>query len=193
MAWLETGWETSNLNLVARNVTFLRTSKIDSAHIVQNTNTKKDVKTVVIPSWAKEHSLECAARCVWITAGQLRLHEDQKYPLVFNVNVSDEAGLYKFHIRHKDTQSIYIGESQSLKRRFQNYRSPGPTQKTSLRLNAILIRALRAQAEIAVYVATQAFLNNDAADFSKKHVRRLFESMEIVENERKGMFKIHNL
>lgn len=193
MSWLEAGWETSNLNLVAKNVTFLRNSKIDCAHILHTSKTETEVKTVVIPPWAEEHSSACVARCVWTAAGQLHLHEGQKYPLAFNVNVNDEAGLYKFHISHKNAQSVYIGESQNLKRRFQNYRSPGLTQKTSLRINDILIRALREQAEIAVYISTQAFLNNNAANFSQKHVRRLFENMEIVGNARQGIFKIHNL
>ena len=37
---------------------------------------------------------------------------------------------------------VYIGETDDLRRRAQNYRTPGPTQRTSLRMNRELVDAL---------------------------------------------------
>jgi hypothetical protein len=83
-------------------------------------------------------------------------------------------------------EAIYIGESENLARRFRSYSSPGPSQQTSLRLNARFRRALYEGAEIGVAIAIKGICIGAAgaqvaADFASKAVRRLFESAAIVQ------------
>ena len=193
-SWLDAGWQATNVNLTDRQVTFVRGSSENflSSQKSKAVKLNESRRGITVPSWMQGHSSECHASYTWVAAGMILLNETDK-KLVFDVDVSAQAGLYKFHIRHKDKQSVYIGESQNLRRRFQNYRTPGPTQKTSLRLNSIIITALQNKAEVAVYISTHALLNKEVADFSQKPIRRLVESMEIVENALQNTFEILNL
>lgn len=59
---------------------------------------------------------------------------------------------------------MYIGETDNLRRRLSsNYRSPGPSQQTSLRVNALLRAHLAAGGRVDLAVATVAtvYLHDD--------------------------------
>jgi hypothetical protein len=52
---------------------------------------------------------------------------------------------------------VYIGETQNLRHRLaSNYRNPGATQRTSVRIGELLVEHLRAGGEVALSVATEA-------------------------------------
>jgi len=84
--------------------------------------------------------------------------------------------LYRFRIRHGGREAAYLGESENLSRRFGNYRNPGPTQQTSLRINQTLRDALKNGAEIAVAAVTSGawikrYGTRTDADFASKATR----------------------
>lgn len=94
------------------------------------------------------------------------------------------GGLYRFKTKYPDGRfAVYVGESDNLRRRFSNYRNPGPTQQTSLRINAWLRELLSSGGEISVALVDQATMSSEAgtanANFSQKSVRRLFEQLAI--------------
>lgn len=95
-----------------------------------------------------------------------------------------KPGLYRFRVRRGNRESVYYGESENLARRFTNYRNPGPTQQTNVRVNAHFAEMLEKGAEISVAIVFEAaWISRDgnrlAADFSSKAVRRLFEHAAI--------------
>lgn len=62
-------------------------------------------------------------------------------------------GLYRLIVRMGNRTTAYVGEAVNLSRRFGNYRRPGPTQQTSLRIGAILLEALRKRGSVSVDIA----------------------------------------
>src|SRR3546814_12079777 len=83
-------------------------------------------------------------------------------------------------VRAGNRTTVYVGEAVNLKRRFGNYRRPGATQQTSLRLNALLIEAIGQCGAITVDIAYQDIGLNIGgvamdADLADKAVRRMIE------------------
>lgn len=131
--------------------------------------------------WDNQEELSCALRLNWVPKGRVTLDIDGKVRLP---SVPDSSGLYRFKTVYPDGRSaIYIGESSSLRRRFTNYRNPGPTQQTSLRINAWLIELLSSGGQVSVAIADDVRMttpDGDAeADLSLQSVRRLFEQLAI--------------
>jgi len=98
--------------------------------------------------------------------------------------VPSTGGLYRFKTRYPDGRfALYIGESENLRRRFSNYRNPGPTQQTSLRINAWLKELLSSGGGVSVAIVEDARMTTKrgetGADFSVKSIRRLFEHLAI--------------
>lgn len=129
-------------------------------------------------NWNDERELNCSLSLRWIRVG--RLSVDGNGRVVFP-DVESTAGLYRFSARYPDGRlSTYIGESENLRRRFGNYRNPGPTQQTSLRINSWLKELLNEGGEILIAVAESATLNGQKADLVRKSARRTFEQMAIT-------------
>ncbi len=124
-----------------------------------------------------------ALRVGWEVIGSARLDSNAK--LSFPKPPS-KAGLYQFRIERTDgSVSRYVGESDNLIRRFGNYRNPGPTQRTSLRVNTLFKELLVGGHSIKVAVATgRAWIlrnrREELADLNEKNVRRLFENFVLV-------------
>ena len=117
----------------------------------------------------------------WQPLGQVGL--DVRERLVFP-KVSSRPGLYSFLIERVGERGIYIGETDQLDRRFQHYRTPGPSQRTNIRLNALMSEALKIGAGISVATMSDgAFVttnNQDrAADLAQKSERVLLEQAAI--------------
>jgi hypothetical protein len=80
---------------------------------------------------------------------------------------------------------LYIGETDNLHRRLAgNYRNPGPTQQTSLRINATLTQRLAGGGGVALAAATHASVWLGGAerplDLSSEAGRLLAESAAII-------------
>lgn len=153
--------------------------------IGQNTSISNKAPEVSTPkiecssrNWNSEHELKCLLILRWLPIGQLSLDDSNRVRLP---TVDATAGLYKFSAYYPDGRlANYIGESENLRRRFGNYRHPGPTQQTSLRINAWLKKLMSDNGKVLIAIATQVILDGVEADLSKKAVRRLFENMAIT-------------
>lgn len=87
--------------------------------------------------------------------------------------------------------AAYIGQTDNLPRRFGNHRSPGPSQRTSLGINAMLTSVLVQTRSIEVLVALQGELRvggrRIALDMHSKFHRLLTEASTIVTAQSQGV------
>ena len=99
------------------------------------------------------------------------------------------AGLYRLTLISRLGQHrprVYIGETDNLARRLAvNYRNPGPSQQTSLRVNAFLREHLDAGGVIRLAVTTVAMVqlagrDKQEVDLTRKAARLLAESAALV-------------
>lgn len=88
----------------------------------------------------------------------------------------ERAGIYRFDLGDR----VYVGETDRLRRRFQHYRTPGPSQRTNLRLNQEMLEVLDRGGRVAVSVVLEATIDVDedpaSLDLTVKSARRLVES-----------------
>ena len=160
--WMQTGWRTEEIDLSSEQVRFRRKGKAATTAC----------------EWDGEEKLAGTLYLHWKPLGRIQLHADGK--LVFP-KIDVMPGLYRIRIRQKGCkEKRYVGESDNLRRRFQNYRTPGGNQKTSIRINGLLKQALVQGADISLSISTESAQlklcgQKLQADFSRKAVRRLFE------------------
>ncbi|WP_288806160.1 hypothetical protein [uncultured Novosphingobium sp.] len=181
-AWLTAGWKTSNRNLKAQTIQFER--------IGISSQPKQQVRQAAPRSSFDPSMLtetDFAADCTvtlqlrWQRLGAVAL---VNHKLVFP-EAPKQAGLYRLTVRLGNRTTVYVGEAVNLKRRFGNYRRPGNTQQTSLRLNALLIEAIGQGGAISVDIAYDNIGLSVggkivAADLADKAVRRMIEQAAIV-------------
>ena len=68
-------------------------------------------------------------------------------------------GIYRFDLGDR----VYVGEADRLRRRFQHYRTPGPSQATNIRVNAAMLLILEAGRATPVSTGTEAQVDIDGA------------------------------
>lgn len=112
----------------------------------------------------------------WHELGNIALEERKlRFP-----DAPDAPGIYRFDLADR----VYIGETDRLRRRFQHYRTPGSSQTTNLRLNALMLPLLNARSRIAVCIVTTAQVEIDAVveplDLSQKAARLLVEGAALT-------------
>lgn len=94
--------------------------------------------------------------------------------------VPEAPDIYRFDLGDR----VYIGEADRLRRRFQHYRTPGPSQATNLRLNAVMLPLLGAGGAVTVCTVTEAQVDIDGAraplDLTRKASRLLVESAALT-------------
>jgi hypothetical protein len=103
-------------------------------------------------------------------------------------DLEQTAGLYRLTLTGGSAGTrprLSIGETGDLRRRLSsNYRSPGPSQQTSLRINALLREHLSTEGSVALAVATAAtvWLNGveQPLDLTRKAGRLLAENAALV-------------
>ena len=108
----------------------------------------------------------------WHDIGMVRLEAGKlRFP-----DTPDVPGIYRYDLGAK----IYIGETDRLRRRFQHYRTPGPTQPTNIRLNAIIMNLFDAGIPVMVSTITSANIEVDKdtspLDLRQKAARLLVEN-----------------
>lgn len=182
--WLNRGWETVGLNRKAGTVRFVR---VLSPRTIA-ANPKPRTRPAIPPSSASLETAPVAASnnvmlsFEWKELGEIML--DMEGGLVFPA-VTLGAGLYRIRIVLDGRSRFYVGESQSLRRRFGNYRAGPQGQKTSYRIHHLLKDALAEGAQIAVDIVTDgvALTINGAEispDLADKATRRMIEHAAIV-------------
>ncbi len=119
----------------------------------------------------------------WQPAGRVTV--DVAGGLVFPL-LPAAPGLYRFWIESSDPRpGVYVGEASILHRRMQHYRTPGPSQSTNIRLNAMLRDALRGGATVTVSTVTAASLRLDdgpvaSLDLARRTGRLIVEQAAIT-------------
>ena len=99
-------------------------------------------------------------------------------------------GVYRFRVIGDGPERHYVGEASELRRRLQQYRSPGSSQQTNLRLNRLFRDHLEDGGHIEVDVAEGVQLGSDGhppADLNEASVRKLVESVGIVAGKAEGL------
>ncbi|MDP8927236.1 MAG: hypothetical protein M3O70_01295 [Actinomycetota bacterium] len=85
---------------------------------------------------------------VWNAIGFVTL--DGRGKPTFPELPSDPA-VYRLALDGPSRPSLYIGETENLRRRSGNYRNPGPSQQTSTRISALLRRHLQVGGTIRLW------------------------------------------
>jgi hypothetical protein len=190
-AWLLAGWETEQLDLAGERVTFRRAAQ-GRAQVLKakarskaapHSKTEKsrpvDLKTLGTV-FGDPVRLSLAMR--WRSLGPVHVGSGNK--LVFPA-VPSVPGLYRFRLSGQGADAHYIGETADLRRRFYHYRNPGPSQRTNIRINGLLLDHLAAGGSVeADIIAGEVALTigdeSAPVDLALKPVRRLLEHAAIV-------------
>jgi hypothetical protein len=187
LAWLEVGWRTEQVDMGSERVVFRRDiqslrRKLRSLTTPPQRPPAPAVRPDTEPGVRAEiQSSRCAFGFEWQSLGAVFL--DQQGRLEFPRQQAVPA-LYRFQIRRDDREAWYIGETDNLFRRFSHYRNPGSTQRTNLRINALLVEELKGNAHVSVSAVTSGWVNRgqrEAADLSSKVVRRMFENGALLD------------
>lgn len=105
-------------------------------------------------------------------------------------------GIYRFLLLGA-AASVYVGETDQLPRRFAGYRSPGPSQRTNIRLNDRIRQHLAVGGQVAVEVVTTAWVELGVAreplDMTRKSHRLLAEEEALVEARAGAMGNVENV
>jgi hypothetical protein len=125
----------------------------------------------------------------WVPVGAVTLDEQQK---VRFPKTGAQPGLYRFEIISVDGPTQYIGETDQLSRRLQHYRTPGPSQQTNLRLNALLVEHLKRGDRVSLSAVTEGVTASCAGrehhvDLSVKSERVLLESAALLNARSAGI------
>jgi hypothetical protein len=181
--WLDRGWQTADLNRKAMTVGFRRnermavsTGKVPVRRI--NASASPTLLEVAPVAAANDISLKFE----WRLLGRVGLDMTGRLGLP---TVADVPGLYRLRIERDRQTQFYIGESQSLRVRFGNYRSGSKGQATSHRIHELLKSALTDGASISVDVVigqVELVINGApmAVDLASKETRRMIEHAAIV-------------
>ena len=94
--------------------------------------------------------------------------------------------LYRFDFEESPGTSAYIGETDNLHRRLQNYRNPDTSQRTNHRLNKEMLKAISGGKRVSLSTVSESAgiaLNGNVriVDLSLKRERVLLENAAICE------------
>jgi hypothetical protein len=179
-AWLEVGWKATQVDVGVGRVVFRRELGTTRGRRYSRLATASSVDGLVPHSWDETQSFECRIGFEWQPLGAVSL--DEKGRLAFP-NAPSIPAIYRFRIRHNGAEARYIGETENLARRFSNYRTPGLSQQTNVRVNARLLEMMSAGAEVVVSAVVAAWLDRgrgrETADLSSRAVRRMIENAAV--------------
>lgn len=132
-----------------------------------------------------------SVRFAWQSLGAVTLDDAGK--VTFPRPLPAVPGLYRLRFTGGDVERFYIGETDNVRRRLgTNYRSPGPRQRTSLRVNEALATHLAAGGDVSVDAALTAEWSNgdddlESLDLTRKASRLLAENAALVLAQRAGL------
>jgi hypothetical protein len=113
----------------------------------------------------------------WRSAGEIRLDGRPIFPLL-----PSGPGLYRFTFRAPGApERVYIGETDDLRRRTQNHRTPGTSQRTNVPMNQEIVDAIRVGERVSCAVMTTATIALDGTphrplDLARKTGRLIVEN-----------------
>ncbi|MFC8502481.1 hypothetical protein ACFUC1_08980 [Pedococcus sp. NPDC057267] len=197
LAWRSAGWHVQTVDLAGRNVTFARGVVGGTYSLSRMAPASRNSHGG--PELERETTEAVDARLSfnWSYVGIVKLDAGGK---VAFPQVPRQPGLYRITLTREGARTrVYIGESDNLHRRLAgNYRSPGATQHTSLRVNAELREHLGARGVASVEVALEASLALGdepltSLNLGRKAARLLAENLAISLAEAGGTVDLVNL
>ncbi len=108
----------------------------------------------------------------WVPIGSVSL--DGRGRLDFP-RVPSGPGLYQFELVQGGHSSFYTGQADNLPRRFQHYRTPGPSQQTNMRLNRHMTNTLTAGGGICASVITEGAMIDVGGEIRSINLGSKFE------------------
>lgn len=168
-AWATAGYRVIAVDLRGQRVTF-ECAGVPNGHSRATANppageqedwpSSDDVSVRVRFTWRD------AGRVVLDAAGKPRFPELPQTPGLYRLTFTG-AGFY-------ERARVYVGETDNLRRRLaSNYRSPGPSQQTSLRVNALLRDHIAAGGDVHVAAVLDVrVIGSDAEDEAPLDLRR---------------------
>ena len=129
----------------------------------------------------------------WHLFGQVQTDGDGR--LLFP-SAPRRPGLYRFRLGGNGPARHYVGETDELRRRFQHYRTPGPKQKTNIRMNAQFLDHMAAGGRIEVDIVVDRIAVATAGepidgDLAAKAMRRLLEYAALVDEGAAGVILLN--
>lgn len=178
--WISAGWQTKDLDLGGRQVTFLRT-RGGSGHSAASTGRSADLRPNSSPV-VEPAALSVSLFARWNEIGAIVL--DTNNELAFP-EVVQAPGIYRFRLTGNGTTQHYVGETVQLRRRFRHYRNPGPSQTTNIRIRELIINHLNAGYDVfldLIHEDVTLYVGNSKqiSDLSEKATRRLIENAVMV-------------
>jgi hypothetical protein len=126
----------------------------------------------------------------WHSAGEVTA--DGKGGLSFP-SLHRQPGIYRF--RFMTSREVYVGEAVDLRRRMQNYKTPGPSQSTSIWMRQRLEQAHAHNEIVTLDVSTDVRYQSkgiqEVAPLSSKVIRLLTENAALL-SERLGGWTVLN-
>jgi len=209
VAWLDAGWRVQGVDFASDIVRFGRVGQVVAQAERLHQPVAPAASPVVVPRSPRvgidPNSLPVAGGLAvevvasWREAGPIAF--DGAGDLVFP-KLPSQPGVYRMTLRGspgQDQEAIYIGETDDLQRRTQHYRSPGPTQETNIRLNAVLKKQIQSGGHARFSVIVEARLAvaggqpSIQLDLARKAARLLVESSALVLAQIEGGVRIENL
>jgi len=186
-AWLTAGWETEEVDLASEAVTFRRAEarqSLNKSAVRRRKSSSDDALDIDQLPYAQEGAIDLAISMRWKRLGEVVLDENGK--LCFP-KCPEVPALYRLRLSGPIDTRHYIGEAINLRRRFGNYRNPGPTQATSLRINEVLRTHLIDGGNVEVDLISSGIQlqidgQSHSFDLADKATRRLFEQAAVVAN-----------
>jgi hypothetical protein len=202
LAWREAGYHVEQVHLDRGRVRFALGPRGGTWHDARQASATRPSRAGGQPATPRERQpigepVDVRVILQWTDAGQVSL--DRAGKPVFGV-LDTAPGLYRMTFTGADLvrRKIYIGETDNLRRRLSgNYRSPGPRQQTSLRINALLREHLAAGGSVVLAIAQSAELRiagtDEYLDLNRKAARLLAENAALVSQQVRDDADIANL
>jgi len=183
-AWQDAGWKSFQLNLAGEMVSFFKSNEVKG--VASSTFGNQDTVTSVGAS-AFEDLIEIKLEFSWLSAGNVAI--DQKGRLRFP-KLEIGPAVYRIEIVSGQSSMVYIGETDNFPRRMQSYRTPGLSQQTNKRLNALMHQRLSAGGIVSMSVTSSCIIElateSTSLDFEDKFSRRLVENTAIAIERKNG-------
>ncbi len=190
-AWLELGREVEHVNLNAGRVRF-SPPRAQPPQAEPEGRLAAAAQNTGGPLGPVVDAAQVEVGLVWRTIGFVTL--DGRGKPAFPHLPSDPA-VYRLVLDGPSGPSLYIGETDNLRRRCGNYRNPGPSQQTSMRIGELLRRDLQLGCAIRLDIAEVRLTvggNPLEVDLASKAVRILVEHAALAAAAAAGT-ETHNL
>lgn len=190
-AWLEAGREVEHVNLTAGRVRFCP-PPAPSPQAEPEGRVPATTPHASGPMGPAGGAAQVEVGLAWHHLGLVTLDPRGKptFP-----DLPFAPAVYRLVLDGASQPSLYIGETDNLRRRGGNYRNPGPSQQTSTRINALLRRHLQRGGTIRLDVADIRLTVDGSpveVDLTSKAVRVLVEHAALIAAAAAGT-ETHNL